>query len=147
MEPEPEEVLDLSQLPPKVDGWNCSIVARLRFVSLTDVNQIAVGKFSAMADPIQQWYNSGCFQVTQVFSNIKMGQGLCVFPTLAPEHADLGWSLQSWWDQLQCDGVGPSVTKQPDSTLIQPQPPLPLSPCFCFRGFIGPFREGLSSLK
>ena len=73
-----------------------------------------------MADPIQQWYNSGCFQVTQVFSNIKMGQGLCVFPTLGPEHADLGWSLQSWWDQLQCDGVGPSVTKQPDWCLPGP---------------------------
>ncbi|XP_032698099.1 F-box only protein 27 isoform X2 [Lontra canadensis] len=42
-------------------------------VQLLDANQTVLDKFSAMPVPIQQWNNNVCFQVTHVFSNIKMG--------------------------------------------------------------------------
>ncbi|XP_025770486.1 F-box only protein 27-like [Puma concolor] len=42
-------------------------------VQLLDANQTVLDKFSAMPVPIQQWNNNVCFQVTHVFSDIKIG--------------------------------------------------------------------------
>ncbi|XP_058433578.1 F-box only protein 27 isoform X3 [Marmota monax] len=57
----------------RVCGQNCWTVAGLRSVSLTDTDQTVLDTFSAVPDPIEQWNNNICFQVTHVFSNIKTG--------------------------------------------------------------------------
>ncbi|XP_034879302.1 F-box only protein 27 [Mirounga leonina] len=71
------ELLDSGKIEICVSDWwgarhDSGCMYRL-LVQLLDANQTVLDKFSAMPVPIQQWNNNVCFQVTHVFSNIKMG--------------------------------------------------------------------------
>ncbi|XP_026338135.1 F-box only protein 27 isoform X1 [Ursus americanus] len=71
------ELLDSGKIEICVSDWwgarhDSGCMYRL-LVQLLDANQTVLDKFSAMPVPIQQWNNDVCFQVTHVFSNIKMG--------------------------------------------------------------------------
>ncbi|XP_037675077.1 F-box only protein 27 [Choloepus didactylus] len=71
------ELLDSGRLEICVSDWwgarhDCGCMYQL-LVELIDANQVVLEKFSAAPEPIQQWNNHACFQVTHVFSNLKMG--------------------------------------------------------------------------
>ncbi|KAM5134283.1 F-box only protein 27 isoform 2-T2 [Callospermophilus lateralis] len=71
------ELLDSGRIEICVSDWwgarhDCGCMYRL-LVQLLDANQIVVDTFSAVPDPIEQWNNNICFQVTYVFSNINTG--------------------------------------------------------------------------
>ncbi|XP_008581601.1 PREDICTED: F-box only protein 27-like [Galeopterus variegatus] len=71
------ELLDSGRIEICVSDWwgarhDSGCMYRL-LVQLLDANQTVLDKFSAVPDTIQQWNNNTCFQVTHVFSNIKMG--------------------------------------------------------------------------
>uniref|UniRef100_A0A8P0P1D2 F-box protein 27 n=1 Tax=Canis lupus familiaris TaxID=9615 RepID=A0A8P0P1D2_CANLF len=71
------ELLDSGKIEICVSDWwgarhDSGCMYRL-LVQLLDANQTVLDKFSAMPVPIQQWNNNVCFQVTHVFSNLKMG--------------------------------------------------------------------------
>ncbi|XP_017513232.2 F-box only protein 27 isoform X4 [Manis javanica] len=71
------ELLDSGKIEICVSDWwgarhDSGCMYRL-IVQLLDANQIVLDKFSVVPDPIQQWNNNVCLQVTHVFSNIKRG--------------------------------------------------------------------------
>ncbi|XP_044615824.2 F-box only protein 27 isoform X1 [Equus asinus] len=71
------ELLDSGKIEICISDWwgarhDSGCMYRL-LVQLLDANQTVLDKFSAMPDPIQQWNNNVCHQVTHVFSDIKMG--------------------------------------------------------------------------
>uniref|UniRef100_A0A8C9JGM5 F-box protein 27 n=1 Tax=Panthera tigris altaica TaxID=74533 RepID=A0A8C9JGM5_PANTA len=71
------ELLDSGKIEICVSDWwgarhDSGCMYRL-LVQLLDANQTVLDKFSAMPVPIQQWNNNVCFQVTHVFSDIKIG--------------------------------------------------------------------------
>ncbi|KAM6225001.1 F-box only protein 27 [Rhynchocyon petersi] len=71
------ELLDSGQIDICVSDWwgarhDCGCRYRLS-VQLIDANQTVLDKFSATPEPIAQWNNNACFQVSHVFSNIKTG--------------------------------------------------------------------------
>ncbi|XP_063108794.1 F-box only protein 27 isoform X2 [Cavia porcellus] len=71
------ELLDSGKIEIHVsDWWGARHDSGCRYrllVQLLDAGQTVLDKFSAVPDPIEQWNNNVCFQVTHVFSNIKMG--------------------------------------------------------------------------
>ncbi|XP_047384883.1 F-box only protein 27 [Sciurus carolinensis] len=71
------ELLDSGRIEICVSDWwgarhDSGCMYRL-LVQLLDADQTVLDKFSAVPDPIEQWNNNICLQVTHVFSNIKMG--------------------------------------------------------------------------
>uniref|UniRef100_A0A8C9P1V6 FBA domain-containing protein n=1 Tax=Spermophilus dauricus TaxID=99837 RepID=A0A8C9P1V6_SPEDA len=71
------ELLDSGRIEICVSDWwgarhDCGCKYQL-LVQLLDTDQTILDTFSAVPDPIEQWNNNICFQVTHVFSNIKTG--------------------------------------------------------------------------
>ncbi|PNI94955.1 T0106460 isoform 1, partial [Pan troglodytes] len=72
-----QELLDSAQIEICVADWwgareNCGCVYQLR-VRLLDVYEKEVVKFSASPDPVLQWTERGCRQVSHVFTNFGKG--------------------------------------------------------------------------
>ncbi|KAL2763257.1 F-box only protein 17 isoform 2, partial [Daubentonia madagascariensis] len=72
-----QELLDSAQIEICVADWwgareNCGCVYRLR-VRLLDVYENEVVKFSASPNPVLQWTERGCRQVSHVFTNFGKG--------------------------------------------------------------------------
>ncbi|XP_006871597.1 PREDICTED: F-box only protein 27 [Chrysochloris asiatica] len=71
------ELLDSGRIEICISDWwgarhDCGCQYQLT-VQLLDANQTVLDKFYVAPDPIEQWNNNACFQVTHVFSNIKTG--------------------------------------------------------------------------
>ncbi|XP_064149695.1 F-box only protein 27 [Loxodonta africana] len=103
------ELLDSGRIDICVSDWwgarhDCGCQYRL-VVQLTDASQAVLDKFSATPDPIQQWNNDACFQVTHVFSNIKKGVRFVSF-----EH--WGQDTQFWAGHFGARVTNSSVTVQ-----------------------------------
>ncbi|XP_007953736.1 F-box only protein 27 [Orycteropus afer afer] len=101
------ELLDSGRIEILVSDWwgarhDCGCQYRL-IVELIDANQTVLDKFSAAPDPIQQWNNNACFQVTHVFTNIKMGVRFVSF-----EH--WGQDTQFWAGHYGARVTNSSVT-------------------------------------
>ncbi|KAB1274129.1 F-box only protein 17 [Camelus dromedarius] len=72
-----QELLDSAQIEICVADWwgareNCGCIYRLR-VRLLDVYENEVVKFSASPNPVLQWTERGCRQVSHVFTNFGKG--------------------------------------------------------------------------
>ncbi|KAF5926409.1 hypothetical protein HPG69_015607 [Diceros bicornis minor] len=72
-----QELLDSAQIEICVADWwgareNCGCVYRLR-VRLLDVYENEVVKFSASPNPVLQWTERGCRQVSHIFTNFGKG--------------------------------------------------------------------------
>eukprot|EP00069_Balaena_mysticetus_P003028 bmy_16334T0 len=72
-----QELLDSSQMEICVADWwgareNCGCIYRLR-VRLLDIYENEVVKFSASPNPVLQWTERGCRQVSHVFTNFGKG--------------------------------------------------------------------------
>lgn len=72
-----QELLDSAQLEICVADWwgareNCGCVYRLR-VRLLDMHENEVVKFSASPNPVMQWTERGCRQVSHIFTNFGKG--------------------------------------------------------------------------
>ncbi|XP_073651944.1 F-box only protein 17 isoform X5 [Tursiops truncatus] len=72
-----QELLDSSQIEICVADWwgareNCGCIYRLR-VRLLDMYENEVVKFSASPNPVLQWTERGCRQVSHVFTNFGKG--------------------------------------------------------------------------
>uniref|UniRef100_A0A7N5JT49 FBA domain-containing protein n=1 Tax=Ailuropoda melanoleuca TaxID=9646 RepID=A0A7N5JT49_AILME len=88
-----KQVLDLEEeglWPELLDSArdDCGCEYGLR-VQLLDARQNVLDEFSVSPDPIQEWNNHVCFQVTHVFSNFRMAMRFVSF-----EH--WGQDTQSW---------------------------------------------------
>ncbi|XP_034522482.1 LOW QUALITY PROTEIN: F-box only protein 27-like, partial [Ailuropoda melanoleuca] len=87
------ELLDSGRIEICVSDWwgardDCGCEYGLR-VQLLDARQNVLDEFSVSPDPIQEWNNHVCFQVTHVFSNFRMAMRFVSF-----EH--WGQDTQSW---------------------------------------------------
>ncbi|XP_006901181.1 PREDICTED: F-box only protein 17 [Elephantulus edwardii] len=72
-----QELLDSTQIEICVADWwgareNCSCIYRLR-VRLLDIYENEIVKFSASPNPVLQWTERGCRQVSHVFTNFGKG--------------------------------------------------------------------------
>ncbi|KAM9632254.1 F-box only protein 27 [Trichechus inunguis] len=101
------ELLDSGKIDIRVSDWwgarhDCGC-QYLLVVQLIDANQAALDNFTAAPEPIQQWNNNACFQVTHVFSNIKKGVRFVSF-----EHR--GQDTQFWAGHYGARVTNSSVT-------------------------------------
>uniref|UniRef100_A0A2K5UBX0 FBA domain-containing protein n=1 Tax=Macaca fascicularis TaxID=9541 RepID=A0A2K5UBX0_MACFA len=122
-----QELLDSAQIEICVADWwgareNCGCVYQLR-VRLLDVYEKEVVKFSASPDPVLQWTERGCRQVSHVFTNF--GKGIRYVSFAVWERREfLGGALRCPCDPLQREGQDPSVlaTGLPPDVVSQDQP-------------------------
>ncbi|ELK12847.1 F-box only protein 17 [Pteropus alecto] len=122
-----QELLDSAQIEICVADWwgareNCGCIYRLR-VRLLDVYENEVVKFSASPNPVLQWTERGCRQVSHVFTSFGKGIRYVSFEQYGRDaRAWAGRSghgaLRRPCDTLQREGSDPPVlARQPDQAL------------------------------